>query len=159
MVTRTEEVARARLSVPPPPRRAWAPLAPNELDDTNRFLQGPIYVLDEVRRIVAANGVIVVNGNADDAMQCLGDGALPKPVWRSQDVVGLIVALQDDDYINSQWCMTGPKMKLDCDAYAVRYCRRRGRWQSAEKIYVKFGFSQNTGSSKALICSIHRAQR
>lgn len=159
MVTRVEGAVRAKLATPPAPRINWSPRAPTDLDDNNRFLPGPIYCLSDVQGLVEVNGVLVVNDSAQEAMRCEGDEALPKPVWRSQDVVSLILSLQGGDYINSQWCLTGPRMKLDCDAYASRYCRIRGRWPHAEKIYVKFGFSQNTGSSTALVCSVHRAQR
>lgn len=160
MVTKVESTAaRAKISTPPEPRLRWPPIAPTAIDDRNRVISGPIYELQQVKVLVVRYGLYIVNDAANAAMQGNGADALPPPVWKSDDVVRLISALEESDYVNSQWCATSARMKIDCDAYAAHYSRERGRWLLAEKIYVKFGYSPNTESSKALVCSVHRAQR
>lgn len=160
MVTKVESAgARAKVSTPPAPRLRWAPIPPALIDDSNRIITGPIYELQQVKVLVVKHGLYIVNDAANAAMRGEGTDGLPPPVWTAGDVVRLISSLESTDYVNSQWCATSARMKIDCDAYAVHYSRERGRWQLAEKVYVKFGYSQNTGSSMALVCSVHRAQR
>jgi hypothetical protein len=159
MVTKGAEPKRAKLSLPPPPRLRWSPPGPEVLDDNNRSVPGCIYDLKVVQQLVTEHGLEIVNDAASEAMLGAGRRPLPSPVWRHRDAVALICALQDDDYINSQWCLTSSKARIDCDAYATEFSRVRGRWAGAEKIYVKFGFSPFTGSSTALICSLHLAER
>lgn len=161
MVTKAKSATvGAKLSIPPAPRLCWPPLAPAEIDDSNRMIvSGPIYELQQVKVLVVKHGLHIVNNAANAAMRGEGLDGLPPPVWRSEDVVRLISLLEDSDYENSQWCATSARAKIDCDAYAIHFSRERGRWRFAEKIYVKFGYSTNTESSKALVCSIHRARR
>jgi hypothetical protein len=159
MVTKGAEPNRAKLSPLPPPRLRWSPPGPEVLDENNRFVPGCIYELKVVQQLITVHGLEIVNDAASEAMLGAGNRPLPSPVWRQRDVVALICALQADDYINSQWCLTSSKARIDCDAYAIEFSRMRGRWAGAEKIYVKFGFNPYTGPSTALICSLHLAER
>ena len=155
------ENSGGRLAPPKIPRiNTFIPSSPLSLTDANRFIaNGPIYDLRQVKDLVKIHGIALINDVAQNNVIGIGENSLPPPEWDASDICALINALEITDYNDSQWCNTSTKRVLDCDSYLITYGRnKRARWESGLKIYIKFGYSPNTSTPTALICSIHPAK-
>ena len=113
-------------------------IAPNPLTDTNRKIAGPIYDLALVQAAVAQHGVYVINDSAQHHMVHSFT-----PELDEEELAAFILALTPVHFHASEWCQTSVKMKIDCDAYAMKWDRmNRLEWKYADEIYVKFGFKE-----------------
>lgn len=159
-------MAPPKLSPPPAPRLKWpGPVRPPEVTEDNRIIgEERIYDLLKVKELVKKHGVVILNDATADGMLGKGSHPLPLPEWSNAEFAQVILALTDDDFINSQWCMLVVKKYLDCDSYAVHYNRSKGircdpTIFSGMKIYVKFGFNPNLTVPSAILCRLHIASR
>lgn len=110
---------------------------------------GPVYCLETAKKHLLEHGLRVVTDGANDDM--CGEFA---PELEDDELVAFISQLTPDDLVGSERCGTSIGRTLDCDAYAMKWNRnKRARWHHGLKIYVKFGFSDN--SPFVLVVSIH----
>lgn len=116
---------------------------------------GPVYDLDQAKLLLRANGLRVVNDQAE-----LHQKIAFQPEMTDEELKAFVLALTSDDYDASERCSTSIGMTLDTDGYAMKWNRNRCcRWEYGRNIYVKFGFSQFGSSPKFLVISIHPAKR
>lgn len=153
-----------KISPPPLPRRIWpGATCPVPLTEANRIIGiDQIYDLNSVKDLVRQHGIVVLNNDTVDAMGGKGRSPLPSPDWTYEELAGVILALTNDDYENSQWCALNVNKYLDCDSYLIYYSRsRKARWDTITskglKLYVKFGFIPMVSIPKAVVCRLHLA--
>lgn len=155
-------MAPSKLAPPRAPRLACQQPCPNPVTDANRIIgKHRLYDLKSVKDLVQKHGAVVLNDETIEGMSGRGENPLPLPEWVSEDVAGVILALTDDDFENSQWCLLNTNKYLDCDSYVIYYKRSkktRGTGPSGcQKLYVKFGFSPNATTPCAVVCRLHPA--
>jgi hypothetical protein len=154
-------MAPPRLSLPPAPRLAWPPFCPEPVNETNRIIgKNAIYDLSQVKQLVRQHGIFVLNDQTIRGANCQGPVALPPPTWSKQEMTGVILALEEENFENSQWCKLNSNRYLDCDSYKIYYSRSRAcRWDNGAvkglKLYAKFGFLTTTSIPGAILCRLH----
>lgn len=121
-----------------PRRTLWIPPPlPLSEDELGRRLPGPIYELGVVQSLVCAAQIHVATDRCEQSLEDLE--------WDLDDVAGIMLVLQPQDYHTSEWCTGRSRIVLDADAYQVRYDdleRCRGDWRHPE-YYIKFAFRNN----------------
>lgn len=153
-------MAQPKIAPPPVPRRSWPGPCPSPVTDENRIIGStPIYDLQLVKELVQAHGVVVLNDETLNGLDGEGKTALPPPAWSDLDVINVILALDEIDFENCQWCKLNVNRYLDCDSYTIYFSRTKGRWEHGLKLYVKFGFNPNVTVPKAIVCRLHPASR
>jgi hypothetical protein len=72
----------------------------------------PLYELDRVKGIIkCGSGLLLWTKNCVSNVDGLG--------WNNTDVIDLILKLQHEDYIDSEWCDNGKGALAACDAYSI----------------------------------------
>jgi hypothetical protein len=75
---------------------------------------------------------------------------LEKLDWDADDVRALLGCLRHNHHHKSEWCLTGNRLWLDCDAYVIRFNEYEGTEdQNFPEYFVKFGFANNS-----VVCAI-----
>ncbi len=116
--------------------------------DRTKITNGPVYDLKEAQELLKAHGLRVVNESA------LQDQADFDPEMTDEELTKFILALVEDDRVESERCKTSASQIIDCDCYTMKWNRNRCcRWEHGAKLYVKFGFS--LASPLCLVASIH----
>ena len=122
------------------------------LDGRIKIINGPVYDLSKAQQLLKTYGLRVVNEDAQEDQQDLD------PELSDEELTQFILALIEDDHVESERCRTSIGQTLDCDAYTMKWNRnRRRRWEYGAKLYVKFGFSEHN-NLRCLVVSIHRSR-
>ncbi len=109
---------------------------------------GPVYDLKEAQKLLKVHGLRVINDNAHRDQQKFN------PELTDEELTKFILALFEDDHIESERCKTSVGQTLDCDAYTMKWNRNRCcRWEYGAKLYVKIGFRQD--NDRCLVLSVH----
>lgn len=116
-----------------------------------KITNGPVYDLKEVQQLLKVHGLRVINNDAHRDQQNF------YPELTDDELGKFILALIENDHLESERCRTSGGQRIDCDAYTMKWNRNRCcRWEYAAKLYVKFGFSHQ--DSRCLVLSIHPSQ-
>ena len=120
-------------------------------DGRTKVTNGPVYDLKEAQELLKAHGLRVVTESAGQDMSDF------QPELTDKELTNFILALDNDDYIDSERCKTSANQTVDCDSYTMKWNRHRHcRWEYGKKIYVKFGFGLQ--NPLCLVVSIHLAK-
>lgn len=118
--------------------------AANRIKITN----GPVYDLKEAQELLKVHGLRVVNDNA------YRDQAEFGHELTDEELTKFILALVENDRVESERCKTTANQTIDCDSYSMKWNRNRCcRWEHGAKLYVKFGFGLQ--NPLCLVLSIH----
>ena len=113
-----------------------------------KITNGPVYDLKEAQLLLKAHGLRVINNDAHQDQQKFN------PELTDEELTKFILALVEDDHVESERCRTSVGQTLDCDAYTMKWNRNRCcRWEYGAKLFVKFGFSQQ--NDRCLVLSVH----
>ena len=119
-----------------PLRRLPYKLPPNPIPADRRSLKlpGPRYQLDLVKTKATPDNIRLLTSKCDYDVR-------HELKWTVADAAELILALEDTDYHDSEWCESGARMLVDCDSYSLRFdIIQLVRSSNGVDIYVKFGF-------------------
>ena len=103
-------------------------------------IDGPLYDLARIRAITAGGtGVLLWTRDCTHNVQDLG--------WEAKDVIELLHRLEDQHYIDSEWCENGHGVWAACDAYRldVKEWIETARKDMVIRYFVNFAISK-TGS-------------
>lgn len=115
---------------------------------------GPIYNLSLAQQLLKSHGFTVVNQKADKDMKHKFN-----PEMDDDELFDFVMKVHSERFAGSERCSTSNGMTVDCDSYAMCWNRyRRREWEYGQKIYVKFGFSEQDIDPMLILC-IHPATR
>jgi hypothetical protein len=124
--------------VPPPDWLLKNP-QPGWVTPKHRKLPGPRYRLAAVREDFAIPEKIWLI-----TTDCHNDVTLSLR-WTTTEVSDLLCALEDAHYRDSEWCLTGNGLAIDCDSYVVTVDTKTIEISpTGTQLYVKFGFRYPT---------------
>jgi hypothetical protein len=116
-----------------------------------KIVGGPLYKLDRVKDITK-DGTGLQLWTRDCASNVAGLG------WDSSHVIDLILKLQHDDYLDSEWCENGKGAWAACDAYSITIVEWVATASKDMRIEYFLKFAINKLGTMVLTISCHTAR-